>query len=101
MSLFVLGEPAVVEAFSLIGIPGRTPVVDQDLGKVIAELAAREGVRLVLVQQAFHARLSDDQIDQLSRKSSCIVLEIPGLNEPIPDADPFRQYVQRSIGVVA
>lgn len=101
MSLFVLAEPPLIEAFSLIGVPGQTPEPDRDLEGLIGTLAEKEGVRLVLAQHPFAARLNDDQLDRLARKCSCIVVEIPGLNEPPPDVAPFRQRVQRSIGVVS
>jgi vacuolar-type H+-ATPase subunit F/Vma7 len=101
MSLFVLGEPPVVEAFALIGVPGDTPAPGQDVGEVVAELAARKSVRLVLVQTHFAGQLTDAWLDWLARKHSCVVAEIPGLDGTPSDAAPFRRHVQSAIGVLS
>ena len=99
MSIYVVGEPPTVEAFELIGVPGRALEAGQDAGAAVTELA-RSGAHLVLVQSTYVTQLTEDQLDQLGRRFGCLVLEIPGISQAAPDAKTFRQSVQRSIGVL-
>jgi vacuolar-type H+-ATPase subunit F/Vma7 len=99
VSIYVVGKSTTVEAFELIGVPGRALEAGEDVATVVNELA-RTGVQLVLVQSAFVAQLTEDQLDQLGRKFACLVLEIPGIGQAPPDAKVFRESVQRSIGVL-
>ena len=101
MSIYVVGEAPTVEAFELIGVPGRILESGADVAAVLNELARTSKVQLVLVQSVFAAQLAEDQLDQLGRKFGCLVLEIPGVGQPAPDGRAFRQSVQRSIGVLS
>ena len=99
MSIYVVGESPTVESFELIGIPGRALDTGEHVAMVVSELA-RSGAQLVHVQSAYVTQLTEDQLDQLGRRFGCLVLAIPGIGQPLPDAKAFRQWVQRSIGVL-
>jgi vacuolar-type H+-ATPase subunit F/Vma7 len=101
MSLFVMAEPVVREAFALVGIPGRTPGADEDLAAAVTDLARREGVRLLLLQSRYAARLTEADHEQLASRFGCVIAEIPGLGEAAPDAAAFRRQVRSAIGVVS
>jgi vacuolar-type H+-ATPase subunit F/Vma7 len=100
MNMYVVGDSSMVEAFELIGIPGRMVEPGQDVGELVVELARSEGAELVLVQTALAARLTNDQFDQLARRWKCLALEIPGVGEAIPDSAEILRTVQSAIGAV-
>jgi vacuolar-type H+-ATPase subunit F/Vma7 len=100
MNIYAIGDRALVEAFEVIGIPGRVPRPGEDVGELVAELARGEGAELVLVQTALAAGLSNDQFDQLARRWGCLVLAIPGVGEAVPDPAEFLRTVQSAIGAV-
>jgi vacuolar-type H+-ATPase subunit F/Vma7 len=100
MNIYVVGDVPLVEAFEVIGIPGRMPRPGQGVNELVAELARGEGAELVLVQTALAARLSNDQFDQLARRWGCLVLEIPGVGEAVPDPAEFLRTVQSAMGAV-
>lgn len=99
MSIYVVGDRTTVEAFELIGVPGRALETNGDVAAGVSELA-RSGAQLVLVQTTFVDQLTEDQLDQLGRRFGCLVLAIPGIGQAAPDAKLFRQSLQRSIGVL-
>lgn len=101
MSLYVLADPLVVEAFSLIGVPGQTPHAEENLAASIADLARGAGVRLVLVQEEIATRLADADLDRLAGSFSCAVVPIPGLAGAAPDLGSFRSQLQALIGRTA
>jgi vacuolar-type H+-ATPase subunit F/Vma7 len=101
MSLFVVGDAPLVEAFELIGAPGLTPAPGQDLPALLTDLARGGRAQLLLVQAALAATLSEEQIDRLGRKFGCLVLAIPGVGEgPAPDAGEFLRGVRSAVGAV-
>ena len=100
MNMYVVGDLSMVEAFELIGTPGRVIKPDEDVGAVLAELARSQTAELVFVQTAFAARLSNNQLDQLARRWGCLVLEIPGVGEVAPDPAEFLRTIQSAIGAV-
>ena len=100
MNIYAIGDAPLVEAFEVIGIPGRVFSPRQDVGELVVELACSKGAELVLVQTALAARISNDQFDQLARKWACLVLEIPGVGETAPDATEFLRTVQSAMGAL-
>lgn len=99
MSINVVGERPTIEAFELIGIPGRALAAGDEAAAVVHELA-RAGAQLVLVQTGFAAGLTEDRVDELGRTFGCLVLEIPGIAQAPPDAAAFRHALQQSLGVL-
>ena len=100
MNMYVIGDSSMVEAFELIGIPGRVAEPGQDVVGLLDELARGKKAKLVLIQTALAAGLSNDQFDQLARRWGCLVLEIPGVGEAAPDPAEFLRTVQSAIGAV-
>jgi vacuolar-type H+-ATPase subunit F/Vma7 len=97
MSICVVGDAPLVEAFELAGIPGRVPKPGQDVGELLTELARGGGARLLLIQAALAAGLAESLVDRLARLG-CLVLAIPGFGEPSPDPTAFARAVQSAIG---
>ncbi len=100
MNIFVVGDEPMVEAFEVIGIPGRVLVPDQDVAELLLELAGDQGTELVLVQSSLATRLSDEYLDDLAHRLSCLVLEVPSVGEPAPDSATLLQSIQSAIGAV-
>jgi len=101
MSIYAVGDAPLVEAFELVGVPGRVPQPGQDVGELVTELARSGGVQLLLIQTSLATGLSEDLIDQLARKLGCLVLEIPGVGEAPPEPKTFLRMVQSAIGAVS
>lgn len=100
MNFYVIGDSAMVEAFELIGIPGEVVGPGQEIAPLLDRLARAGSDRLVLVQSGLAASLSDEYLDQLARRWSCLVLETPGVGEAAPERDDFLRSVQTAIGAV-
>jgi vacuolar-type H+-ATPase subunit F/Vma7 len=100
MSICVVGDAPLVEAFELAGIPGHVPKAGQEVGELLTELARGGGVQLLLIQTCLAESLAEVLVDQLARKHSCLVLAIPGVNEASPDPTTFVRTVQSAIGAV-
>ena len=100
MNIFVVGDEPMVEAFEVIGIPGRVLVTDQHVGELLLELAGDQSTELVLLQSSLATRLSDEYLDDLAHRLSCLVLEVPSMGEPAPDSATLLQSIQSAIGVV-
>lgn len=101
MSVYVVGEPPLVEAFELIGVPGQVPSPGQDVAALASDLARSGRVQLLLVQSELAAALSEEAIDRLSRRFGCLVLEVPGVGEvEAPEASAFLHGVRSAVGAV-
>jgi len=100
MSVYVVGDGPMVEAFELIGVPGRVPSPGQDVAALLEELARSGRVQLLLIQAALAAAVGEDQIDRLSRKFGCLVLAVPGVGEEAPEASAFLRGVRSAVGAV-
>ncbi len=98
-NIHVVADPPVLEAFELIGLRGQLPPSNRNLGDWLAELVHVEGVQLLLIQSRFAAQLAEEQLDQLTGKLGCLVVEVPGLGEAAPDPAEFRRWMHRAIGV--
>ena len=100
MNIFVIGDEPMVEAFEMIGVPGRVPVADQDVGELLHELATGRGAKLVLLQSSLAARLSDEHLDDVAHRLGCLVIDVPGVGESGPDSTTLLRSVQSAIGAV-
>ena len=101
MSVYVVGDAPLVEAFELIGVPGTVPAPGQDVAGLLMDLARRGGAQLVLIQAELAANLSEEQLDRLGRRFGCLVLEVPGVGEvQTPDAAEFLRGVRSAVGAV-
>lgn len=101
MSVHVVGDEPLVEAFELIGVPGQTPAPGQDLAALLEALARGGQAELVLVQSALAATVPEECLDHLGRKFGCLVLAIPGVGEgPAPGAGEFLRTVRSAVGAV-
>ena len=100
MNIFVVGDKPMVEAFEVIGIPGHVSAPNQDVGELLLELAGDQGTELVLLQSSLATRLSDEYLDDLAHRLSCLVLEVPSVGEPAPDSATLLQSIQSAIGAV-
>jgi vacuolar-type H+-ATPase subunit F/Vma7 len=98
MSVYVVGDPPLVEAFALIGVPGQAPKPGCKIDVLIADLAQTKRFPLLLVQDKYGAALSEEQLDTLARKLRCLVLEIPGIGEAVPEPGPLLRAVRSAIG---
>jgi vacuolar-type H+-ATPase subunit F/Vma7 len=96
---FVVGNTTLVEAFALIGVPGRTPPAGGAIMNWLAELVHAEKVQLLFLQTGLATQLTTSQLDELVRKYSCLVVEIPGSGEAAPDGSALRQLVEGAIGL--
>jgi vacuolar-type H+-ATPase subunit F/Vma7 len=99
MSICAVGESSLVEAFALFGVPGREPEPGRDLGEWLAELARREKISLMLVQNKFAVQLSESMVELLAHKQGCLVVPVPRPGEGAPDPETFRRAVREAIGV--
>ena len=100
MNIFVIGDEPLVEAFEMIGVPGRVPAPNQEIGELLHELATGRGAELVLLQSSLAARLSDGQLDNLAYRLGCLVIDVPGVGESGPDSTTLLRSVQSAIGAV-
>ena len=100
MNIFVVGDEPMVEAFEVIGIPGRVLETDQDVAVLLLELAGDQDIELVLLQSSLATRLSDEYLDDLAHRLSCLVLEVPSVGETAPDSATLLQSIQSAIGAV-
>ena len=68
--------------------------------RLLLELAGDHGTELVLLQSSLATRLSDEYLDDLAHRLSCLVLEVPSVGEPAPDSATLLQSIQSAIGSV-
>ncbi len=101
MNVQAVGDAAMVGAFEVIGIPGRVPEPGQDLGALLTVLAREHGARLLFVQTTLAASLSDARLDELRGRWGCLVQDVPGPGDPVPDVTQFRRRVQAVVGGAA
>ena len=98
MNIHVIGNQTLIDAFALIGIHGHLAEPGTDLVEVLRDLADRGKAELVLVQSGLAQALTFEFVDELARRHNCLVMEVPGINQPAPDPAIFRQTIQRAIG---
>ncbi|HJN46828.1 MAG: hypothetical protein CL477_09380 [Acidobacteria bacterium] len=98
MSVYVVGSPAMTGAFEVAGIPGCSPAPGQSIGELLVHLARDRGVELALVQLDLATGLSEDLLDELVQRWGCLVQEVPGPGDPLPDAAHLRRRVEGVVG---
>lgn len=97
MTIRIIGERKLVEAFELIGIPGIVAERDLDLVALVQE-GARLGAELVLLQSELMRRLPAAALQDPVGVLGCLVLEVPGVGHPAPEACDLRHDLDRVIG---
>lgn len=96
MSIHVVGDRKVVEAFELIGIRGQVP--NADIAALVTDLAERHHAQLVLIQSEWMTLLSEELLDHLARAFDCLVVEVPAVNRQAPDSGKFARRIQTVVG---
>ena len=98
MSIHVVGDRKLVEAFELIGLPGRVTGKGEDVVALVSGLASEHGATLVLMQSELMATLPDELLEQLAGVFGCLVVELPAVGQPPPDVGVFQRKMQSVMG---
>lgn len=98
MSIHVVGGRKLVEAFELIGIRGHVSVEGENVAALVCRLVREHGATLVLTQTESMGSLSDELLEHLARTFGCLVVEVPAVNQPQPEAGDFRRKMQSVMG---
>lgn len=99
MSIWVIGERLMVEAFELVGIPGHVIAPGERIVGLLEKLARDQGARLVLVHPSIMGELRASDVERLARRFDCLVLDVPGIGEPPPEADALGRKLRRASGI--
>jgi vacuolar-type H+-ATPase subunit F/Vma7 len=99
VSIWVIGDRLMVDAFELVGVPGRVIAPGERAGDLAEQLARDRGARLILIHPAIRSGLRAREVERLARRFDCLVIDAPGVGEPPPDADALGRSLQRALGV--
>ena len=99
MSIWVIGDRLMVEAFELVGIPGRVLAPGERASELVDQLARDHGARLIIIQPAIRSGLRESDVERLARRFDCLVIDAPGVGEPPPDAGAIGRSFRRALGV--
>ncbi len=99
MSVWVVGSAEVVAAFALAGVAGRTAEGRGESVAALEELAGRQEVKILAVEEA-NAELARDVIDRLKLDPLApLVVELPGLAGPLPGRRTALDLVRQALGL--
>ena len=98
MSVYAVGDTQTLDLFELAGIPGRITTEEESLADILTELSATAGAEIVFVQAGLVSSLSETQLDELTRNLGCLVVQVPGIGESIPDATDFGRHLRAAMG---
>ena len=99
MSIWAIGDRLMVEAFELVGIPGRVIAPGERASELVDQLARDRGARLILIHPAIRSGLPESDVDRLARRFDCLVIDAPGVGEPPPEAGALGRSLRRALGV--
>lgn len=98
MSIFVIGDENTVIGFALVGIEGAVATTEEEARTALNRVLEREGVEIVLVSEAWAAKMRDT-VDRLKMtQMHPLVLEIPAEGTEPPE-ESLRALIQRAVGV--
>ena len=99
MSIWAIGDRLMVEAFELVGIPGRVIAPGERASELVDQLARDRGASLILIHPAIRSGLSESDIERLARRFDCLVIDAPGVGEQSPEAGALGRSLRRALGV--
>lgn len=99
MSVWVVGSAEVVAAFALAGVSGRVVEDRRESVSALEELAGREDVKILAVEEA-HAEKARDVIDRLKLDAQApLVVELPGIEGPLAGRRTALDLVRQALGL--
>jgi len=99
MNIWVLGSAEICSAFALAGVMVRVVESRTEILSALDELAAREDVRVLAVEEAC-AALARDEIDRLKLDFRApLVVELPGIQGPAEDRRTALDLVRQALGI--
>lgn len=99
MTIFAIGDRLMVEAFELVGIPGRVIAPGERVSELVYQLARDRGARLILIHPAIRSGLPEGDVERLARRFDCLVIDAPGVGELPPEAGALGRSLRRALGV--
>lgn len=98
MKLMVIGNPAAVLGFSLVGVDGRVATTAEDANQALDTILAAPDVGIVLVTEDISA-LIEARMEFLRMHSTVpLVVEIPSPGGPPQGKPALSEVVKRAIG---
>jgi vacuolar-type H+-ATPase subunit F/Vma7 len=98
MKLMVIGNPAAVLGFSLVGVDGRVATTAEDANQALDTILAAPDVGIVLVTEDISA-LIEARMESLRMHSTVpLVVEIPSPGGPPQGKPALSEVVKRAIG---
>ncbi len=99
MKLMVIGNPAAVLGFSLVGVEGRAASNAAEANQALDSLLAAPDVGIILVTDDI-AALIEARMEALKMHSTVpLVVEIPSPGGPPSGKSPLSEVVKRAIGI--
>jgi vacuolar-type H+-ATPase subunit F/Vma7 len=99
MNIWVLGSAEICAAFALAGVKARVAEGRGEMLAALDELAAREDVRVLAVEEA-SAELAREAIDRLKLDPRApLVVELPGIQGPAEGRRTALDLVRQALGI--
>lgn len=99
MHIWVLGSAEICSAFALAGVKVRVAEGRTGILSALDELAGREDVRVLAVEEA-SAAMVRDEIDRLKLDPRApLVVELPGIEGPAAERRTALDLVRRALGI--
>lgn len=99
LSIWAIGDRLMVEAFELVGIPGRVLAPGEKASELLEKLAKDQGARLILVHPGIRCGLPESDVERLARRFDCLVVDAPGVGEPPPEVGALGRSLRRASGI--
>jgi V/A-type H+-transporting ATPase subunit K len=99
MNIWVVGAAAICAAVALAGVKARVAEGRGEMLAALDELAAREDVRVLAVEEA-SAELAREAIDRLKLDPRApLVVELPGIQGPAEGRRTALDLVRQALGI--
>ncbi len=100
MKLMVIGHPAAVLGFSLVGVGGRTATSATEINQALDVALSASDVGIILVTEDV-ARLIEARMDDLKLHSTVpLVVEIPAPGDgKVHSKSSLGEVIKRAIGI--